>query len=495
MSYNNPNRQRKPILSALETELNHSSISQKMPAKTITLSRIKNLLLILALFVILYLVFYRPSIDDPPIHDSRAASAATVSSSSTTRRRHLLFAVASSTGSWPRRHSYIRLWYSPDNSTRAMAFLDRAVPADPTLPPVAISADTSRFPYTFPKGLRSAIRVARVVKEAVERVGETAGVRWFVFGDDDTVFFVDNLVKTLSKYDHDRWYYVGSNSESYEQNVKHSFDMAFGGGGFAISYSLARVLARVLDSCLVRYAHLYGSDSRVFSCLVELGVGLTQEPGFHQLDMRGDMFGMLTAHPLSPLVSLHHVDAVDPIFPNMNRTQALEHLFKAVNVDPARILQQTVCYDHSNQLTVSVAWGYAIQVYEGNQLLPDLLSLQRTFTPWRRGSNADAHFMFNMREYPKDSCKRSAVFFLESVVTDKNSIQSNYVKYAVRNCNRANAVNILEKISVFSQKLELDVEEMKSPRRQCCEISPFFNESMVIKIGRCAVGELISMHL
>ncbi|KAL5794009.1 hypothetical protein ACOSP7_002603 [Xanthoceras sorbifolium] len=499
MYYNKQNRQRKPILSSFETEQSRSSISQKMPTKTITLARIKNLLLLLFLFIILYLVVYRPAILEPQLSDSRAASNATVTTSPTTRR-HLLFAVASSSGSWSRRQPYVRLWYSADNSTRALAFLDHAAPdrssaADPTLPPVAISADTSRFPYTFPKGLRSAIRVARVVKEAVERAGETSAVRWFVFGDDDTVFFVDNLVKTLSKYDHDRWYYVGANSEDYEQNVKYSFDMAFGGGGIAISHSLARVLARVLDSCLIRYAHLYGSDSRVFSCLVELGVGLTHEPGFHQLDMRGDVFGLLSAHPLSPLLSLHHVDAVEPIFPNMNRAQALEHLFEAVNADPARILQQTVCYDHSNQLTVSVAWGYAVQVYVGNQLLPDLLSLQRTFTPWKRGSNVDAHFMFNTREYPREACKRPAVFFLESIVSDKSSIQSNYVKHVVGNCNRTNAVKILERISVFSQKLELDVEEMKSPRRQCCDISPFFNESMVIEIRQCGVDELISMHL
>ncbi|KAH9744412.1 glycosyltransferase [Citrus sinensis] len=135
-----------------------------------------------------------------------------------------------------------------------------------------------------------------------------------------------------------RWFYVGSNSEGYEQNAKHSFDMTFGGGGFAISHSLARVLGRALDFCLMRYAHLYGSDARAFSCLVELGVGLNPEPSFHQLDMRGDMFCLLS--------------------------QALQHLFKAVNVDPAGILQQTVCYDESSLLTVSVAWGYAIEVYE-----------------------------------------------------------------------------------------------------------------------------------
>lgn len=147
---------------------------------------------------------------------------------------------------------------------------------------MVISGDTSRFPYSFPRGLRSAIRVARIVKETVE-LFDSDEIRWYVFGDDDTVFMTENIVRMLNKYDYRKWFYIGSNSESYEQNFRHSFDMAFGGGGFAISRSLAKVLARVLDSCLMRYPHVYGSDSRVYSCLVELGVELTNEPGFHQV--------------------------------------------------------------------------------------------------------------------------------------------------------------------------------------------------------------------
>ncbi|EEF46670.1 transferase, transferring glycosyl groups, putative [Ricinus communis] len=277
--------------------------------KTLSLapSRLKDLLLVLSFLIILHLIFHSPS---PP-----SLSRAFIPISTPTTRHHLLFSIASSSSSFTRREPYLRLWYNP-NSTRAFAFLDvntSSLSVDPTLPPVIISKDTSRFPYTFKGGLRSAIRVARVVKEAVDK--NVPDIRWFVFGDDDTVFFVDSLVKTLSFYDHNKWYYIGSNSESYEQNMKYSFDMGFGGGGFVISYSLAKVLARVLDSCLVRYGHLYGSDARVFSCLAELGVGLTHEPGFHQVDMRGNLFGMLSAHPLSPLLSLHHLDAADPLFP------------------------------------------------------------------------------------------------------------------------------------------------------------------------------------
>nr|XP_012572926.1 uncharacterized protein LOC101509648 isoform X1 [Cicer arietinum]XP_012572927.1 uncharacterized protein LOC101509648 isoform X1 [Cicer arietinum] len=152
---------------------------------------------------------------------------------------------------------------------------------DPSsLPPLCLSRDTSRFRYTFKGGLRSAIRVARVVVETVAL--NHSNVRWYVFGDDDTIFLPENLVKTLSKYDHELWYYIGAHSEIYEQNRLFGFGMAFGGAGFAISSSLANVLAKVFDSCLERYHHLYGSDGRVYSCLAELGVGLTHVPAFHQ---------------------------------------------------------------------------------------------------------------------------------------------------------------------------------------------------------------------
>lgn len=278
-------RPKKTIISSLKTDHTPRSFPAGMQPNTLNPSRVKTLLLLLSFLLILYLISYLFPINAPPLSNSIAKAIITRTPIS---RRHVLFAIASSSKSLPRRQSYIRLWYSPD-STRALAFLDSNVPdnysSDPTVPRVVISADTSKFPYTDPRGLRSAIRVARVVKEAVDLTDESDGVRWFVFGDDDTVFFVDNLVRVLSKYDDNRWFYVGSSSEDYEQNVKYSFNMAFGGAGFAISHSLARVLARVLDSCLIRYPHLYGSDARIFSCLAELGVGLTHEPGFHQVKL------------------------------------------------------------------------------------------------------------------------------------------------------------------------------------------------------------------
>ncbi|CAH8358433.1 unnamed protein product [Eruca vesicaria subsp. sativa] len=467
------------------------SLSPEMPfpskSPPLISPRVRNIFLLLIFCSIVFTVFTYCTFRRDQI-SSIARSLPLFS----TQRRHLLFSIAASHDSWLRRSSYVRLWYTPD-STRAIVFLDRGgLDPDPTLPPPLVSQDVSRFPYNFPGGLRSAIRVARVVKETVDRGDKD--VRWFVFGDDDTVFFVDNLVTVLSKYDYRKWWYVGSNSEFYDQNVRYSFDMAFGGGGFAISASLGKVLAKVLDSCLMRYAHMYGSDSRIFSCLAELGVALTHEPGFHQIDVRGNLFGLLCAHPLAPLVSLHHLDAVDPLFPKTNRTESVARLIGAASLDSARILQQSVCYDSSNIVTVSVVWGYAIQVYEENKLLPDLLTLQKTFSTWRRGSGVRSNYMFSTREYPRNLCARPLVFFLDSVGSDEtDGTWSSYRLHSVGNCHRTEAVKRLQYIRVLSPKLKLNVEQMNPPRRQCCDISSPYNTSMVINIRQCLPDELITM--
>ncbi|KAL1818097.1 hypothetical protein ACET3Z_020671 [Daucus carota] len=453
---------------------------------------IKDFLLLIFLLLTIFLLRLHHNRPDPLLITTDPTTTTQVQVDPTSLH-HLLFSIASSSASLPKRIPYIRLWFD-SNTTRAFIFLDRHLPiTSPYIPPIRVSASTTSFPYTFPRGLRSAIRVARIVKEAVEL--NQKDVRWFVFGDDDTVFFVDNLVKVLAKYDHDKWYYVGANSESYEQNDKYAFGMGFGGGGFAISYGLGRVLARVLDSCLMRYPHLYGSDSRIYSCLAELGVHMTHEPGFHQVDVRGDLFGMLTSHPLSPLLSLHHLDAIDPIFPKMDRTRALEHLFKAVNVDPARILQQTVCYDRSNSITVSVAWGYAVQVHEANVLLPDLLPVQRTFRPWRRGKNmSSSRYMFNTRAYFRDPCNRPAVYFFNSVTPSKSGVYTDYLKHNVGVCSKPDVIQNLKSIRVFSHQQYLDPEQMKAPRRQCCSISSFSSNMLVVGIKQCGSDELISMQ-
>ncbi|CAH9071413.1 unnamed protein product [Cuscuta epithymum] len=421
-------------------------------------------------------------------------------SPSPTSLRHIVFGIASNENSWKRRKEYVKLWWRP-TEMRGCVFLERRSNATspnndtPLLPPVCVSGDTSHFRYTYRagKGTPSAIRVARVVSETVAL--NHSDVRWFVFGDDDTVFFPENLVKTLSKYDHGLWYYIGANSESHAQNKFFSYGMAFGGAGFAISYPLAKVLAGVLDSCIERYPHLYGSDARIHACLSELGVSLTLEPGFHQLDVQGNVFGLLAAHPVRPLVSLHHMDVLFSIFPHMTIIKALQHLYTAANVDPHRILQQTVCYDRWFSWTVSVSWGYVVQVFGNHVRLPEALRVQQSYMPWKKGGKG-MYYDFDTWAFHPDPCRRQPIFFFSNASSDGSGILSMYTKMTRERCRSDMASpRKLDEIRVHSTRLILDRNQLLAPRRHCCSVLPSTSDKvMEINIRECNEDELTFLH-
>lgn len=199
-----------------------------------------------------------------------------------TELKHIVFGIAASSNLWDIRKEYIKVWWKP-NQTRGVVWLEKRVStqAKEGLPEIRISGDTTKFKYTNHQGQRSALRISRVVTETL-KLG-MKDVRWFMMGDDDTVFVVDNVIRVLSKYDHTQFYYIGSSSESHVQNIKFSYAMAYGGGGFAISYPLAMELTKMQDRCIQRYPSLYGSDDRMQACMAELGVPLTREAGFHQV--------------------------------------------------------------------------------------------------------------------------------------------------------------------------------------------------------------------
>ena len=197
-------------------------------------------------------------------------------------------------------------------------------------------------------------------------------------------------------------------------------------------------------------------------------------PGFHlilsiykylncgQIDVKGDVFGLLAAHPLTPLVSLHHLDRIDPIFPNMTAKQAIAHLFEAVNIDSERVLQQTVCYDRWFSWTISVSWGYAVQVFENHQFLPDVLRAHKTFRQWKKGHVVQEGYLFDTRELHIDPCRRPTIFFLDRASSGKDGIESTYRQYnSSDNCSLDMGLpKKLAEVKVFSHKLDLKIKQV-----------------------------------
>eukprot|EP00252_Welwitschia_mirabilis_P013040 TRINITY_DN2883_c0_g1_i4.p1 TRINITY_DN2883_c0_g1~~TRINITY_DN2883_c0_g1_i4.p1 ORF type:complete len:531 (+),score=74.40 TRINITY_DN2883_c0_g1_i4:479-2071(+) len=411
---------------------------------------------------------------------------------SRTDLKHIVFGIAASARLWDKRKEYIKLWWRR-NQMRGYVWVEKPVPSsDSNLPPLKISGNTSHFKYSNKQGHRSAIRLSRIVSETF-RMG-LPDVHWFVMGDDDTVFVVENLVRVLSKYDHNKFYYIGSLSESHLQNIFFSYGMAYGGGGFAISYPLAKALQGMQDECIQRYPALYGSDDRIQACMSELGVPLTKEPGFHQYDVYGNLFGLLAAHPIAPLVSVHHLDVVEPIFPNMTRVKALQHLNKAINLDSAGVMQQSVCYDKQKEWSISVSWGYAVQIFRTIFSPRELERPSRTFLNWYRRADFTA-YAFNTRPVTRHPCQKPFVFYMKNIQFDsgKKHLISNYIKEKVQapECRwRIPSPGSIELIRVVKKP---DPNMWESPRRNCCRVVSSRKKSMQIEVGACREGETISV--
>ncbi|KAL7167591.1 hypothetical protein ACSBR2_038115 [Camellia fascicularis] len=405
--------------------------------------------------------------------------------------KHIAFGIAGSALFWEHRKDYIKLWWKP-KEMRGVVWLDSPVKSRPDdkLPKLKLSGDTTRFAYSNRQGHRSAIRISRIVSETF-RLG-FEGVRWFVMGDDDTVFVTDNLVRVLSKYDHNQYYYIGSSSECHLQNIYFSSSMAFGGGGFAISYPLAKALEKMQDRCVQRYPGLFASDDRMQACMAELGVPLTKEPGFHQFDVFGNLFGLLAAHPVAPLVTMHHLDVVEPIFPNVTQVEALRRLTIPMKLDSAGIIQQSICYDKAKKWTVSVSWGFAVQVFRGILSPREIEMPSRTFLNWYKRADYTA-YAFNTRPVARNPCQKPFVFYMTKARLDSSTNQtvSEYSRHRVPHpvCKwKMVDPSDLDRVEVY-KKPDPHLWD-RSPWRNCCRVMSSKRRSMVIDVGVCREGEV-----
>lgn len=417
-----------------------------------------------------------------------------VRESKDTSMERIVFGIGASAHLWKSRSQFLNKWWKK-GVTRGFVWFDRDLGEDwdpERDPEYKVSEDTSQFEYTHRTGSRAAIRISRIVSESF-RLG-LPNVDWFVMGDDDTFFFTENLVGVLSKYDPKKLWYIGKNSEDHIQNQLFSYNMAYGGGGFAISYPLAELLAQSQDACIHRYPWLYGSDDRMKACITELGVPLSKEEGFHQFDVRGDAQGLLSAHPVAPIISLHHLEAIYPLFPTNTRPEALARLMEAVNVSPYDVFQQSICYDAGRNWSFSVSWGYVIHVYKGF-IAPNVLEVPTiTFLSWHRRREPYA-FPFSTQPRAREICEEPSSFYFDKAnSTAGGSVQTSYTKN--ERINRTKVcqqkllpMSLVKDIFIESEPLRKDF--IQNPRRQCCRITETTEESISMQVGACRVGETL----
>ncbi|KAL6003709.1 hypothetical protein ACLOJK_004255 [Asimina triloba] len=442
---------------------------------------------------------------------------------------HLAFGIAGSAHLWNRRKHLIKLWWRPSAMRGHIwleePLLDADADADadaPSLPPLLVSEDISNFRYTNPTGHPSGLRISRIVSECFHL--HLPDVRWFVLGDDDTIFNVDNLVRVLRKYDWREMVYIGGPSESHSANTYFSHSMAFGGGGIAISYPLAEALSKMQDECLERYPKLYGSDDRLHACITELG-----------WDIRGSAHGLLSAHPIAPFISIHHVEAVEPFYPGLSSMDSLKLFVRAMKADPRSFLQRAICYDRQQKLTFSVSLGYVVQVFPNVMLPRELERSEQTFSAWNKLSGRN-EFDFDTKDAYRSVCKKPIIFFLKDIRKNGNVTVGMYGRAKGREdlkrkvfcfphsvpLRGVKIIRVLgnplsENWHLFRLELRIDPDGSSSglfingplpevlpshvdhelticlwmlevPRRLCCEVNQTIGDHLEVRVGQCERG-------
>ncbi|XP_047319082.1 uncharacterized protein LOC124922390 [Impatiens glandulifera] len=410
----------------------------------------------------------------------------------------LVFGLVGSVNAWPTRRHYIESWWVT-NLTRGYMFLDvpppeKLLPWPSTSPPYRVSEDNSETILKFTKQNDTMVRIARSLLETFKQGDK--GVRWFVMGDDDSIFFLENWIELLRKYDHNKYVYIGGHSESVLPNFIHSFEMGFGGAGVAFSYPLAQALVPRLDECIKRYPQLYAADQMWQSCCADIGVFLSPQRGIHQIDLHGDISGLLSAHPPVPIISLHHPEKVNPYFPKLDRKDSVNHLMKAAKVDQSRLLQQSVCYNRENSWSFSVAWGYSVHIYEAMYPMSILQKPLETFKPWVIKNVVPPFFIFNTRWPVRDPCLAPHVFYMESIEdgAEDDLIVTTYKREGPRGlhaclANGNHSADYVSNIRVYSSSTKLKGES----RRDCCDVVSLDESNLVeIKYRECLKDEVVA---
>lgn len=101
----------------------------------------------------------------------------------------------------------------------------------------------------------------------------------------------------------------------------------------------------------------------------------------------------------------------------MGRVNAMKRFMVPAKLDSASLTQQSICYDTAHRWTVSVSWGYTVQITRGVLSAREMQIPTRTFIDWYKRTD-DKSYAFNTRPFSKNACQRPRVYFLSNALPD-----------------------------------------------------------------------------
>lgn len=173
------------------------------------------------------------------------------------------------------------------------------------------------------------------------------------------------------------------------------------------------------------------------------------------MDIRGDAYGLLAAHPMTPLLSLHHLDYIKPLLPNRTKFDSLKTLIQTYQFDPPRLMQQSYCYYNNwwHRWSISISWGYTVQIYPSILTSHELQMPLQTFLTWR--SFKDGPFTFNTRPVSSNPCELPAIYYIANVQDYGNDTVTTYERDgSLKKCKKGNYPHAIETVVVLASKMD-----------------------------------------
>ncbi|CAN1237339.1 hypothetical protein LINGRAPRIM_LOCUS1860 [Linum grandiflorum] len=170
--------------------------------------------------------------------------------------------------------------------------------------------------------------------------------------------------------------------------------------------------------------------------------------------------------------------------------------------DHAALMQQSICYDHKRHWTISVSWGYAVQIIRGTVSPREMEMPVRTFVNWHKKADYRG-YAFNTRPVPRDHCRVPFVYTLTDAVYEPKTgkTASEYVRHRMdapaTKCNwkKFSDPEKIDRVEVYKTP-DPDLWA-KAPRRNCCRVLPSSNKkkkTVMIDVGECRENEVMEMR-
>ncbi|UJR08690.1 hypothetical protein I4U23_012948 [Adineta vaga] len=216
-----------------------------------------------------------------------------------------------------------------------------------------------------------------------QNMNESNAIQWFAVGDDDTIWFIDNLLDTLRQYDSSQNIYLGNISDRKRQIIYHGSFFAYGGGGILLSRPLTLLYSKhIHKSNYFLNTKAYGGDGMIGKYIADiLKVNLTGNIHFLQMDHFGDMTGYLESG-IDGFVSFHHMYSLWQPFPNnfKNDINKTMHILKiGYNTFERNFLKRYVRFNRKLNQTFLLTLGYSFSIFNRILSITELDQVENTW--------------------------------------------------------------------------------------------------------------------